>query len=71
MPAPIQITLNTKTYNISILTVEMDNILQEMEANKNEVRRATERRKEAQDRITENCNSLLLMYIQQTGEFPH
>ncbi len=70
MPAPIKVTIQSKVYSIPILTGEMDNMAQEMEANKHEIRRSTERRKEAVSRLEENSNAMLLMYIQQTGSFP-
>ncbi|MGL5965559.1 MAG: hypothetical protein ACRCZ2_14370 [Fusobacteriaceae bacterium] len=70
MPAPIKVTINSKVYNIPILTGEMDNIAQQMESAKNEIRRSTERRQNAVAEL-ENCsNTMLLMYIQQTGNYP-
>ena len=70
MPAPIIITINSQIYYVPILTGEMDNMAQEMEANKQEIRRSTERRKEALNRLEENSKAMLLMYIQQVGSFP-
>jgi hypothetical protein len=71
MPSiPLQITINTKTYNVEILTGEMSNLAQEMETTKEEIRRLAERRKNALGRLEENSNQMLILYIQQTGSFP-
>jgi len=70
MPAPVIVTINSKTYSIPILNGDMDNLVQEIQSIQEEIRRSTERRKNALENL-ENCNnSLLLMYIQQTGQYP-
>jgi len=71
MPAPVIVTINSKTYSIPILNGDMDNLVQEIQSIQEEIRRSTERRKNALENL-ENCNnSLLLMYIQQTGQYPN
>jgi hypothetical protein len=69
-PPPIRVTINSKVYNIPILNGDMDNLVQQMESIKNEIRRSTERRQNAVTEL-ENCsNALLLLYITLTGNFP-
>lgn len=70
-PPPIIVKINSKTYSIPILNGDMDNLVQEIQSIQEEIRRSTERRKNALENL-ENCNnSLLLMYIQQTGQYPN
>jgi hypothetical protein len=69
-PPPIRVTINSKVYNIPILNGDMDNIVQQMESIKNEIRRSTERRQNAVTELENSSNALLLLYIQQTGNFP-
>jgi hypothetical protein len=71
MPAPVIVTINSKTYSIPILNGDMDNLVQEINQNKEELRRTTERRKNAFENLENNNNTLLLMYIQQTGQYPN
>jgi hypothetical protein len=71
MPAPVIVTINSKTYAIPILNGDMDNLVQEINQNKEELRRTTERRKNAFENLENNNNTLLLMYIQQTGQYPN
>jgi len=69
-PPPIKITINTKVYNIPLLNGEMDDVYQDMENNKEEIERSRQRYANAKTEYDNNCNQLLLLYIQQTGEFP-
>jgi hypothetical protein len=70
MPAPVTVTINSKVYAIPILNSDMDNIVQQMEQNKNDINRSRQRLNDAKAEYDANCNTLLLMYIQQTGSYP-
>lgn len=70
MPAPISITINSKTYSIPILNGEMDNLVQQMVQQKEAIDRNRERMNDAKVEYNNSCNVLLLMYIQQTGQYP-
>ena len=69
-PPPIIVKINSKTYSIPILNGDMDNLVQEIQLTQDEIRRATERRKNALQNLENSNNALLLMYIQQTGQYP-
>jgi len=69
-PPPVQVTINSKKYAIPILNGDMDNIFIQMEANKEEMNRSRQRLNDAKAEYEANCNQLLLMYIQQTGQYP-
>jgi hypothetical protein len=70
MPAPIIVKINSKTYTIPILNGEMDSLVQEIQTVQEDIRRSTERRKNALDQLDNIYNNLLLIYIQQTGQYP-
>jgi len=70
MPAPIIVKINSKTYSIPILNGEMDSLVQEIQTVQEDIRRSTERRKNALDQLDNIYNNLLLIYIQQTGQYP-
>lgn len=70
MPSPLKITINSKTYLIPILNNEMDCVVQDIELNREELRRNTERRINNLENLENLNNTLLLMYIQQTGSYP-
>ena len=69
-PPPVQVTIKTKVYNIPLLNGDMDNIFIQMEANKEQMNRSRQRLNDAKTEYDNNCNQLLLMYIQQTGQYP-
>jgi hypothetical protein len=69
-PPPIKVTINSKTYFIPILNGDMDTVVQEIETTRNELRRNTERRINNLENLENLNNTLLLMYIQQTGSYP-
>ena len=69
-PPPVQVTVKTKVYNIPLLNGDMDNIFIQMEANKEQMNRSRQRLNDAKAEYDANCNTLLLMYIQQTGQYP-
>jgi hypothetical protein len=69
-PPPIIVKINSKTYSIPILNGDMDNLVQEIQLTQDEIRRSTERRKNALQNLENSNNALLLMYIQQTGSYP-
>ena len=69
-PPPVQVTIKTKVYNIPLLNGDMDNIFIQMEANKEQINRSRQRLNDAKAEYDANCNTLLLMYIQQTGQYP-
>jgi len=69
-PPPVQVTVKTKVYNIPLLNGDMDNIFIQMEANKEQINRSRQRLNDAKTEYDNNCNQLLLMYIQQTGQYP-
>jgi len=70
MPAPIIVKINSKTYTIPILNGEMDSLVQEIQTVQEDIRRSTERRKNALNQLDNIYNNLLLIYIQQTGQYP-
>ena len=70
MPAPVQVTINSKVYNIPILTSDMDAVVQQMDQQKDAINRSRQRMNDAKAELNFNCNTLLLMYIQQTGQYP-
>lgn len=69
-PPPVKVTVKTKVYNIPLLNGDMDNIFIQMEANKEQINRSRQRLNDAKAEYDANCNTLLLMYIQQTGQYP-
>jgi len=70
MPAPVQVTINSKVYNIPILTSDMDAVVQQMDQQKDAINRSRQRMNDAKVEYDNSCNTLLLMYIQQTGQYP-
>lgn len=70
MPDPVKIKTNSKLYCVSILNGEMDNLAQQIQQNKEEINSLRNHLLSATNNLNINSNSLLLMYIQQTGEFP-
>jgi len=70
MPAPVTVTINSKVYAIPILNGDMDNVVQQMEQQKEQMNRSRQRLNDAKAEYDANCNTLLLMYIQQTGQYP-
>lgn len=70
MPAPIIVKINSKTYTIPILNGEMDSLVQQIQPIEEEIRRTTERRSNALNDLNNIYNNLLLLYIQQTGQYP-
>ena len=70
MPAPIVVTINSKTYNIPILNEEMNNCVQQMVQQQEAIDRNRERLNNSKVEYQNSCNSLLLLYIQQTGQYP-
>ena len=70
MPDPVKIKTNSKLYNIPILNGEMDNIAQQIQSNKEEIRSLRNHLNDANNNLNTNSSSLLLMYIQQTGQYP-
>jgi queuine/archaeosine tRNA-ribosyltransferase len=48
----------------------MDNVVQQMEQQKEQMNRSRQRLNDAKAEYDANCNTLLLMYIQQTGQYP-
>jgi hypothetical protein len=70
MPDPVKIKTNSKLYIVPILNGEMDNIAQQIEQDKEEIRRTRERLTNTTNNLNTNSQALLLMYIQQMGEFP-
>ena len=70
MPEPVQVKINSKVYNIPILNGDMDNVVQQMNQNKESIDRSRQRMNDAKNELNNNCNTLLLMYIQQTGQYP-
>ena len=48
----------------------MDNKANEIQSNKDELRSLREHITGATNNLNNNSNALLLMYIQQTGEYP-
>jgi len=69
-PPPVQVNITSKVYNIPLLNGDMENVYQQMELNKEEIERSRQRFVDAKAEYDNNCNQLLLLYIQQTGEFP-
>ena len=70
MPPPTQVNINSKNYSIPILNGEMDNIAQQIQQNKEELRSLRDHITTTTSNLNANSNALLLMYIQQTGQYP-
>lgn len=70
MPPPTKVTINTKMYEIPILNGEMDDIAQQIQSNKDEIRSLRNHLNDATNNLNNNSNALLLLYIQQTGQYP-
>lgn len=70
MPAPVIVKINAKTYNIPILTSEMDTVVQQMSQQQEAINRSRQRMNDAKLEYENSCNTLLLLYIQQTGQYP-
>lgn len=70
MPPPVVVKINSKTYDIPILNGEMDNVVQQMAQQKEAIDRNRQRMNDAKAEYDNSCNTLLLMYIQQTGSYP-
>jgi hypothetical protein len=70
MPPPVVIKINSKVYNIPILTGDMDNVVQQMVQQQDAIDRNRNRMNDAKVEYENSCNTLLLMYIQQTGSYP-
>ena len=70
MPAPIQITLESKVYSVPILNGEMDNLVNEIQQARERILDYAENRRRDTERIEEWSKILLLIYIQQEGTFP-
>ena len=70
MPPPVIVKINSKTYDIPILNGEMDNIVQQMAQQKEAIDRNRQRMNDAKAEYENSCNTLLLLYIQQTGQYP-
>lgn len=70
MPPPVVVKINSKVYNIPILTGEMDNVVQQMAQQQEAIDRNRTRMNDAKVEYENSCNALLLMYIQQTGSYP-
>ena len=70
MPPPVVVKINSKVYNIPILTGEIDNVVQQMAQQQEAIDRNRTRMNDAKVEYENSCNALLLMYIQQTGSYP-
>ena len=70
MPAPVVVKINSKVYNIPILNGDMDNVVQQMVQQQEAIDRNRQRMNDAKVEYENSCNTLLLMYIQQTGSYP-
>lgn len=71
MPAPVKMSVNSKSYTCPILNEEMDQIAVQIESCKAEIASLNSH---LNDNLTilNNLNTqLLAMYIQQTGSFPN
>ena len=71
MPPPIIVIINSKTYSIPILNGEMDTLVQQINQNKEDINRNRRRLNDSKNELNNNNNTLLLMYIQQTGQYPN
>lgn len=70
MPAPIVVKINAKVYNIPILNADMDNLVQQMVQQQDAINRNRNRLNDSKVEYENSCNTLLLLYIQQTGQYP-
>ena len=70
MPAPVVVKINSKVYNIPILNEDMNNVVQQMVQQQEAIDRNRQRMNDAKVEYENSCNTLLLMYIQQTGSYP-
>lgn len=70
MPAPVLVKINSKVYSIPILTGDMDTVVQQMAQQQEAINRSRQRMNDAKSEYDNSCATLLLMYIQQTGQYP-
>jgi len=70
MPEPVKITVKNKVYITPILNGEMDDINNQINATKDEIRSLNEHLNSAINNLANLQNQLIAMYIQQTGQFP-
>lgn len=70
MPEPVKITVKNKVYITPILNGEMDEVNNQINAQKEEIRSLNEHLNNAINNLSNLQNQLIAMYIQQTGQFP-
>jgi hypothetical protein len=70
MPQPIKITLQNKVYTTPVLTGEMENLAQQIQQKKDEIRSLNEHLTTAIRDLNSYNQQFMAMYIQQTGSFP-
>lgn len=70
MPDPISANINSKAYVIPILNGEMDAIAQQIYTDRDELRSLRNHITSKLTDLNNNYNTLLLMYIQNTGQYP-
>ena len=70
MPAPYNITVQNKTYLTPILNVEMEDLVNQMNAKKEEIASLNSHLNGAISELNDLQKQFLALYIQQTGSFP-
>ena len=70
MPAPIQITVQGRTYTAQIFTGEMEDVANQIQSKKDEIRSLNNHLTDAITSLADLNKQFLVLYIQQTGSFP-
>lgn len=70
MPAPVKISVNSKSYSCPILNEEMDQIAQQIDTCKLEIASLNAQLNDKLSTLSTLNSQILVMYVQQTGTFP-
>ena len=70
MPGPVKITIQNKVYITPILNGEMDDINNQINSKKDEIKSLNDHLAGAIQELNNLQKTFMAMYIQQTGQFP-
>ena len=70
MPAPVSVKINAKYYTVLILNEEMDQIAQQIQSAKDDIRSLNNHLNVRLAELNALNKALLALFIQQTGSFP-
>ena len=71
MPAPINVKINAKYYTVPILNEEMDQIAQQIQSAKDDIRALNSHLNTRLAELNVLNQALLALFIQQSGSFPN